>query len=270
MAVQIKENLTFATIKSTNLLLNPMSVHHIGFPLTILQTVDSSNNYAMAKAHARATSHGEAFFALEQTAGKGQMGKQWLSRKGENIILSIVLETARLSPDAGFLLSMCLAMGCHDWLSGYTGDETSIKWPNDLYWRDRKAGGILIENVWTGSVWQFAIAGFGINVNQSKFEEAARRPVSIKQITGKDTDLLKAVTDLCNYLEQRWQQLLTDSKEQILEEYNARLYSKGKTVKLRYKEEILETIILGVNLSGELMTGGDSQRNFRVGEVEWI
>ena len=61
----------------------------------ILNTVDSTNNYAMAKVHAGMAAHGMAWFAKEQTTGKGQRGKSWISEKGKNIALSLVLEPER-------------------------------------------------------------------------------------------------------------------------------------------------------------------------------
>src|SRR5262245_13678878 len=115
--IQIKENPTFATFKNTNLLSNPMGNKMIGQPFTILESVDSSNNYAMGRVHARMATHGEVFLALEQTAGKGQMGRRWLSHPGENIMMSLVLDSSTLPPAGVFSLSMAMALGCYDWLS---------------------------------------------------------------------------------------------------------------------------------------------------------
>ncbi|MBZ5858633.1 biotin--[acetyl-CoA-carboxylase] ligase [Flavihumibacter profundi] len=247
-----------------------MPVHHIGQRIILLESVDSSNNYAMALAHQRQTRHGEVFFTLEQTAGKGQMGRQWLSRKGENIMLSIVLETSVLSPAAIFPLSMAISLGCYDFLLQHIGEDASIKWPNDLYWRDRKAGGILIENNWLGPLWQFAIVGIGLNVNQVVFDSGAKRPVSLKQITGKTLDLMEEVQRLCGFLEIRWQQLVSGNTEAIKAEYNQALYGRGKKVMLKYQKQEISTIIREVNAMGELVTQDTIDRNFRFGEVEWM
>ena len=91
--------------------------------------------------------HGMAVFTHEQTAGKGQRGRKWTSQKDLNIALSILLKPYPLSVPDQFKLSVCIAVSSWDLFAQYAGDETRIKWPNDLYWSDRKAGGILIENI---------------------------------------------------------------------------------------------------------------------------
>ena len=78
-----------------------MPIYPIGHQLTILETVDSSNNYAMGQLQEQKAVHGQVYFALEQTAGKGQMGKQWISEPAANIMASIVLETRQLAHGNG-------------------------------------------------------------------------------------------------------------------------------------------------------------------------
>ena len=104
---------------------------------TILDTVDSTNNYAMARIDDGFAKHGMVWFANEQTAGKGQRGKNWTSEKGENIVMSLVLSPGQLKITSQFHLSAAVALACFEFLSGYIDDETKIKWPNDLFWRDR-------------------------------------------------------------------------------------------------------------------------------------
>ncbi len=97
---------------------------------------------------------------------------------GENIILSAVLEPVALSPSRRPSdLSACVALACYDLFSRYTREEDiTIKWPNDLYWNDRKAGGILIENSFHGERWTIAIVGIGININQVVFPADCPQP----------------------------------------------------------------------------------------------
>src|SRR5947208_8454478 len=91
--------------------------------------------------------HGAAVFTHQQTRGRGQRNREWLSQGGRNIAMSIVIEPNGLPPLEPFLLSMMTAVAVHDLCSDHLDDEIKIKWPNDIYWRDRKAAGILIENV---------------------------------------------------------------------------------------------------------------------------
>ncbi len=179
-----------------------------GSPFVELQSVDSTNNYARQLIHAAAlpdrqgmAQHGMAIFTHEQVAGKGQRGKTWNTEKGANIALSILINPQGLSINNQFYLSACAAVVVHEFFSKYAGDETKIKWPNDLYWQDRKAGGILIESVIRGSdlgvgSWPWAIIGIGININQTSFE-GLPNPVSLKQITGKNFEPLVLAKELC-------------------------------------------------------------------------
>src|SRR5687768_10334996 len=119
----------------------------LGMPFIELQSVDSTNNYALGQIQKGLAGHGTCFFAHEQYSGKGQRGKTWATETGSNIIISIVLERPFLQPFRQFDLSGSVAVAIQDFFSNYAGPETKIKWPNDLYWRDRKAGGMLIENI---------------------------------------------------------------------------------------------------------------------------
>ncbi len=242
----------------------------IGNQFTVLDSVDSSNNYAMALARSGGARQGDVFFAMQQTAGKGQRGKQWITARGVNIMQSIVLETNELGATDLFPLSMAMALGVYDWFSEKAGDDTRIKWPNDLYWRDRKAGGILIENLWVAGHWQFAIAGMGINLNQRAFDPAVRNPVSLLQITGKEYDLLPEAALLCACLDKRWQQLCAGGRQQLHTDFESVLYKRGETVRLKKDNRVFETMVKGVSTQGELITRDALLHHFAVGSVEWL
>ena len=161
----------------------------------------------MAKVHAGLAKHGNVWLALEQTAGKGQRGRTWESAPGENVVFTAVLEPGFLPLDSQVLLSYAVALACYDLFSRYAGEETKLKKPNDLYWRDRKAGGILIENVIRTGRWTHAVVGIGININQTSFSPDLPNPVSLKQITGKTFDPMQLSRELCECLERRYEQL---------------------------------------------------------------
>jgi BirA family biotin operon repressor/biotin-[acetyl-CoA-carboxylase] ligase len=104
--------------------------------------------------------------------------------------------------------SAAIALGIRAFFDGFSQGETKIKRPNDLYWRDRKAGGILIENILRGTEWTWAVVGIGININQTQFSPTAPNPVSLKQITGREWDILslqEALTKSLNESIQAWQ-----------------------------------------------------------------
>ena len=121
-----------------------------GGNLTILESVDSTNNYAMAMVRTGLAKHGDGYFAKAQLQGKGQRGKTWQTEPGTNIILSLTMQPLSLPISRQFHFSAAIALAVRDFFDAYAGGDTTIKWPNDIYWRDRKAGGILIENIIAG------------------------------------------------------------------------------------------------------------------------
>ena len=192
----------------------------IGKPFVELDSVESTNNYAMQLVKTGKAYHGNAFFAHNQTAGKGQRNKQWLSTSGENIILSVIIDAKPLLLSKQFFLNVIVALAVHELFNNYATNSTKIKWPNDIYYNDRKAAGILIENIIIGSDWQFAVVGIGININQVKFDEALKNPVSLKNITGKNYNVIELAKELCALLQQRFLELLNNDFASLMKVYN--------------------------------------------------
>jgi len=245
------------------------SASSIGNPFTELAAVDSTNNYAMAQALQSTANHGHAWFAWRQTAGKGSRGKSWTAADGQNIILSVLLSPSPLVSGHSFYLSAAVALATYDLFKGFAGDDVNIKWPNDIYWRDRKAAGILIENNMRGSTWQWAVAGMGVNINQTEFSASINNPVSLKQITGKTYDIVAMAKMLCDCLQVRYEQLQHD-KDSILQDYNAVLYKKGEMVKLKKNNAVFNCTIKGVNAFGQLEITDAPLSHVNFGEVEWV
>ncbi len=238
---------------------------------TILNTVDSTNNYAMGLAHSGMAEHGSAWFALEQKHGKGRQGKSWQSKPGENIVISIAAETSWLQLSQQFNLSASVALACVDFFKVFITDDVKIKWPNDLFWNDRKAGGVLIENIIKGNKWQWSIIGIGININQTEFADGfVYRPVSLKQITGKDHDAIDLGRKLHQCVLKRIDELKEKSFDEVLREYNNSLFRLNEKVKLKKGNVVFETMIKGVSVSGELETFDVMERSFGFDEVEWV
>ncbi|MCO5241385.1 MAG: biotin--[acetyl-CoA-carboxylase] ligase [Chitinophagaceae bacterium] len=243
-----------------------------GQSFTVLPQVDSTNNYAMQQVHARLAKHGDTWFALDQTSGKGQRGKTWQSSVGENIIMSIVLTPSFLLPVHTFLLNAAVSLGAYDFFNKYAGNETCIKWPNDIFWGDRKAGGILIENSMQSNNWLFAVAGLGININQRHFGEGISGVTSLRLITGKSHDVLELARELCCFLEQRYKMLESGNEALILQNYRQAMYKLNKRVKFKTGSIYREAVVKGVSPDGLLVveTGDKGEEKWPWGTVEWV
>jgi len=174
----------------------------LGAPLIELSTIDSTNIYAMAQIKAGLAKSGSCYTADFQTNGKGQHGRVWESNKGQNLLCSYILELNTLDalknwiPTDQIGFSAAIALGARAFFAAFAGSETKIKKPNDIYFSDRKAGGILIENLVRGQEWTWAVIGIGMNINQTEFSTAAlnsvsSNPISLQEITNQSWDLKK-------------------------------------------------------------------------------
>ena len=268
----------------------PPSHKSIGIPFIELQTVDSTNNYALRQVHAGLAQHGLAVFAHKQVAGKGQRGKIWSSDNDASLILSIVINPTSLVIAQQFQLSVCIAVAVHEFFRKYAGIHTRIKWPNDLYWKDRKAGGILIENIvgvnsddrWPMTdnrqratdisypVWQWAVIGIGININQTQFPEHLPNAVSLKQITGKSFTPVELAKELCRTIDNYFYELVIKKFDSILSIYLSHFYKKDEKVKLKKGNRIFEAVIKGISPAGKLIVQHGVEEEFDFGEVEWL
>jgi BirA family biotin operon repressor/biotin-[acetyl-CoA-carboxylase] ligase len=241
----------------------------IGTPFIELQQVESTNNYATGLVHAGMAQSGTAVFAHHQTKGKGQRNRAWQGEKGKNMAVSIVLQPPSLALSQSFLLSMATAVGVHQFFTNLAGSETKVKWPNDLYWRDRKAGGVLIENIVQGSEWKASIVGIGININQTAFAGLGTKAVSLKQITGKTYDLVWLAKELCHYLNEAYA-LLYKLPSELMERYRRHLYKLNEAVRLKHESRVFTAVIKDVSALGELIVHHATEERFGVGEVEWV
>lgn len=251
----------------------------LGEPLIELSSIDSTNIYAISQIMDDKAVSGSCYRADFQTHGKGQQGKIWTSEKGENLLCSYVLslsslkkakelaETGTLSNQFG--LSVAVSLAVSDFFSALAGEETKIKWPNDLYWRDRKAGGILIENKIRGAEWTWSIIGIGININQTQFNTAQGKPVSLKQITGKSFEIKNLVHELSNLLTNRVNEWLLGGLEKMLPDYNERLFMRGQEVKFKTNQMHFSAKVVGVNKEGKLLVNNGIEQSYNFGEIIW-
>jgi len=201
----------------------------LGAPLIELSSVDSTNIYAMKQIQEQIAVSGSCYRTDFQTHGKGQHGRVWESSKGENLLCSYVLElkTLKMEQNWGPMdqigLSAAVALGAQAFFAAFAGDETRIKKPNDIYWRDRKAGGILIENILRGESWTWTVIGIGFNMNQTKFSSDAPNPVSLKQITGKQWEISSMQKSLTKALDHSIGLWLEKGEEETLESFEKQI-----------------------------------------------
>ncbi|MFZ4581270.1 MAG: biotin--[acetyl-CoA-carboxylase] ligase [Paludibacter sp.] len=147
------------------------------------------------------------FFAVRtafQSAGKGQVGNSWESEKGKNLLFSILLYPHHIAIDKQFVISQIVSVAIINTLNEFCkGFE--IKWPNDIYFGNKKVGGILIENNLRASRIEYSIIGIGININQKIFKSDALNPISLAQILGKNVSIKTVYSKITNQIKEIYQ-----------------------------------------------------------------
>ena len=206
----------------------------LGAPLVELSTIDSTNIYAMAQIKEGLAKSGSCYRADFQTQGKGQHGRVWESLIGQNLLCTYILELKQLDsekkwvPEHQIGFSAAIALGIRSFFDAMTNGDTKIKRPNDIYWRDRKAGGILIENIVRGTEWTWAVVGIGININQTQFSPYAPNPVSLKQITGRDWDIRSLQAVLTNSLNTSLEDWQKKGDEKTMQAFDQQIIEIGQ------------------------------------------
>ena len=168
---------------------------------------------------------GTVIYTPSQTAGRGQKGNSWESEDGKNLTFSMLLKRPPVKARDQFYLSEAAALAVVEALTAEAGDGFTVKWPNDVYWLDKKVCGMLIESSLDGSDIVTSIVGIGINVNQERFLSDAPNPVSLKGITGHEHDLMTLLKCVCSRIEQLVESLGDDAaRQQLHRQYMAALY----------------------------------------------
>ncbi|GHT25109.1 biotin--[acetyl-CoA-carboxylase] ligase [Bacteroidia bacterium] len=196
---------------------------------------------------------GTTLVASVQTAGRGQAGNGWEAEAGKNLTFSVLLYPRFLSAGQHFLLSEAVALAVVEPLKM----DARVKWPNDIYVGDRKMAGILIENDWQGDHIRRSIVGIGLNVNQLEFTSDAPNPISIKQITGADTDLDALLGEILQHIYKVYKQLDDCrggdlSRPIVAQMYAEKLYRKTGFFDFADKNGIFRAEIQSVSDDGRL------------------
>ena len=203
-----------------------------------------------------------------QSAGKGQVGNSWESEEGRNLLFSMVLYPQRVTVDNQFLLSQLVSLGIKEALDEYT-DGITVKWPNDIYWNDKKLVGILIENSLQGTKIKSSVIGIGLNVNQKVFVSNAPNPVSLLQITGRRQNRKLLLTKIRQNIQKLYTEL---SVTKIRAEYAEALYRKDGFYAYRANDETFQAKIISVHPDGqlELETEAGERKGFYFKEVSFV
>ncbi len=222
------------------------TIHRIHLPET-----ESTNAYARTMA-------ADAAFTListdYQTVGRGQRGNTWESAPGENLLFSLAFKPTHIPSAQQFVLSELISVAICEVLSTYTGD-IRIKWPNDIYHRDRKLCGILIEHDLEGTHLSRTIIGVGLNVNQRHFASDAPNPVSLSLILGHEVEREALLPAIVSHFVELYRGYATSllSRDGLHRRYTALLYRKDVPANYADSQEAFTATLRDVAPDGRLL-----------------
>jgi BirA family biotin operon repressor/biotin-[acetyl-CoA-carboxylase] ligase len=250
---------------------NIFSVLFVGQNLVTLKEVDSTNNFLKnIMANTTPLPEGTVIMAEEQYAGRGQQQNKWFAEAGKNLTFSILLKPVFLPLSDQFCLTQAISLGVVQALSTVT-EHVNIKWPNDIYYRKQKLGGILIENMVQGSQINNSVIGIGLNINQDKFPDYLPNAISLKQILHKDYDLKSLLSEICRQIEGWYLKLRAGKRDELKQAYLDHLFELNEERSFRSKGVEFTGTITGVTDEGLLIINSNgTQQLYNLKEVEFL
>jgi BirA family biotin operon repressor/biotin-[acetyl-CoA-carboxylase] ligase len=193
--------------------------------------------------------------AAHQTAGRGMDKNRWESEAGKNLLFSIALNVNFLEAENQFKISQAVSVAIVETLSQFVDDKRLfIKWPNDIYFGDKKLAGMLIQNTIEGRMMGVSIIGIGLNVNQIEFSKDIPNPISLKMISGQDFDLDNLLNQLVSSIKTKVESLrYKENQNEINEKYVSRSYRFGIWSDYFYQNQVKSMIINGFDKYGRLL-----------------
>lgn len=241
----------------------------------ILHIAETESTNMLMKQMLRNSTTPTEFFIITadfQNDGKGQIGNKWESEKDKNLLFSMLLYPKHIPIAEQFIISQLVSVSIIESLKELCKEETEnffVKWPNDIFWKDKKLGGILIENVLRGANIHTTTIGIGININQEVFISDAPNPVSLSQIAGRTYDKRVLLDSIIANIKQYY---IENNQTYIRNKYMETLYRNTGFHLYRTDDEEFSAKIINIALDGKLSleTSSGQIRDFYFKEVEFI
>ena len=247
-----------------------LTTAYVGRALAYYPLIDSTNRVAKELAE-QSTPDGTLVIADAQSAGRGRLGRQWISPPNANLLMSLVFYPPLLPGQAQRMTTVC-ALAAADGIARATGLQAQLKWPNDILLGGVKAGGILTELGLRGEALAYTVVGIGLNVNLERDQlpaELVSIATSIAQELGHPTRREPLLAAILGSIEERYERL--KAGDSPMGEWAARLATLGQQVQVSdaHGEWRVEGVAEAVDEDGALLLrlADGSQRRILVGDV---
>ena len=235
------------------------------------EQIDSTNAF-LQKQQSECDIRNWVVSADEQTAGKGMGSNSWESEVEKNLTFSLAADMSFLPAERQFLLSEAVPLGIVEVLNKLLPvEKLSIKWPNDIYYRNRKLAGILINSTIKANMMGISIIGIGLNVNQMHFQDWPTHPISMKMITGKNYELRPLLEQLAEHIIIKVEQLKSDPTT-IEQDYLKRLFRYRTWADYEVGGKVLRLFMTGIDPFGRLQLVDEQQTlyTFDIKEIKFV
>ncbi|MGD9038808.1 MAG: biotin--[acetyl-CoA-carboxylase] ligase, partial [Desulfobacteraceae bacterium] len=237
--------------------------------LVFQRSLDSTNTLAKELA-TQGAPEGTLVLAEEQREGRGRMGRRWVSPGYVNLLFSLLLRP-RIQKDQVFVTTMILALATIEAIRIRTGLRSAIKWPNDIFARGKKLGGILTEFSLRQEDIDYVVVGLGLNVNWSphQTEGLSRLATSILAETGSRISRNDLLVTLLRILELYYGEVLSGQIDDFYRTWNEASMIIGRNVEIVTPIEKTHGRALRIDRSGALIIEDDTGKEQRIisGEV---
>ena len=235
------------------------------------EQIDSTNAF-LQKQQSECDIRNWVVSADEQTAGKGMGSNSWESEVGKNLTFSLAADMSFLPAERQFLLSEAVPLGIVEVLNKLLPvEKLCIKWPNDIYYGNRKLAGILINSTIKANMMDISIIGIGLNVNQMQFQDWPTHPISMKMITGEDYDLQLLLEQIAEHIIIKVEQLKSDPNS-IEQAYLKRLFRYRTWADYEVGGKVLRLFMTGIDPFGRLQLVDEQQTfyTFDIKEIKFV
>lgn len=206
-----------------------------------------------------------------QTAGRGAGTNRWESERSQNLLFSLISYPKGLLANQMFALSEVTALAIRDALSSYT-PGFQIKWPNDIYYNDKKISGMLIENDLRGKWVHRSIIGVGVDINQTRFLSDAPNPVSLAQILGKAVERNQVLNSILLQFNHYYGMMERKQFSELHNRYMQHLYRRNALHPYADATGTFQARIIDVEPTGHLVLEcqNGEQRRYDFKEVSFL
>ncbi|MEN2997652.1 MAG: biotin--[acetyl-CoA-carboxylase] ligase [Brevinematia bacterium] len=232
------------------------------YEILVFDSLPSTNDYCLKNSDT--IRNKTVVIAREQTKGRGRLGRSWYSEKDKDITMSIVLKPM-VSTDTIIRYSISISLSVVDTLREFDIEEIFIKWPNDIYYNDKKLCGILIESTIqcdTGLV-ELLVLGIGLNVN-SCTSRTIPTATSVYEILGFEVKRATIINKIISNFEEN----LSLNYDTLFKKWKGNMGLIGKNIIIKSGDEEIKCKFIDVSKSGEIIVEENNKiRKFSFGEV---